>query len=38
MAGRTRLYLDNGQGGSYVWLPQDSVAGFRALFPEAEPA
>lgn len=36
--GRVRLYVDNGQGGTYAWLPEESIAGFRALFPEAERA
>ena len=33
--GRTRLYIDGGQGGTYVWLPAADVAEFRELFPEA---
>ncbi|MFC3848771.1 hypothetical protein ACFORJ_01115 [Corynebacterium hansenii] len=33
--GRTRLYIDNGQGGTYIWLPDDSVAEFTELFPDA---
>ena len=36
--GRTMLYLDNGQGGVFVWVPAEQVTAFAALFPEAEPA
>lgn len=34
--GRARLYLDNGQGGVFVWVPEQSVDGFVELFPDAE--
>ncbi|WP_295627447.1 hypothetical protein [uncultured Corynebacterium sp.] len=33
---RSRLYIDGGQGGTYVWLPDESIGEFRQLFPEAE--
>ena len=34
--GRVRLFIDNGQGGTYVWLPKEGVAEFQELFPEAK--
>ena len=34
--GRVRLFIDNGQGGTYVWLPEESVAEFQELFPQAK--
>ncbi|MDK8769137.1 hypothetical protein QP932_11640 [Corynebacterium freneyi] len=33
--GRTRLYIDNGQSGVYIWVPDDDVAEFTALIPDA---
>ena len=34
--GRVRLFIDNGQGGTYVWLPEEGIAEFQELFPEAK--
>lgn len=34
--GRTRLYIGSGQTGVYIWVLNDGVAEFTALFPEAE--
>ncbi|NMF08691.1 hypothetical protein [Corynebacterium xerosis] len=34
--GRVRLFIDNGQGGTYVWLPEEGIAEFPELFPEAK--
>ena len=36
--GRTRLYIDNGQSGVYIWVPDDDVAEFTELIPDAEVA
>lgn len=33
--GRTRLFIDGGQGGVYIWVPNDNVAEFTELFPDA---
>ncbi|CAM4066723.1 hypothetical protein [Helcobacillus massiliensis] len=36
--GRTRLFIDNGQGGVYAWVLPGTVDQFTELFPEAERA
>ena len=28
-------YIDNGQSGVYIWVPDDDVAEFTALIPDA---
>lgn len=33
--GRTCLYIDNGQAGVYIWVPDDNVAEFTELIPDA---
>lgn len=33
--GRTCLYIDNGQAGAYIWVPDDNVAEFTELIPDA---
>lgn len=33
--GRTCLYIDNGQSGVYIWVPDDNVAEFTELIPDA---
>lgn len=33
--GRTLLYIDNGQAGVYIWVPDDNVAEFTELIPDA---
>ena len=36
--GRTRLFVDSGQAGVYIWVPDDNVAEFTELIPDAEVA
>ena len=33
--GHTTLYIDSGQAGVYIWVPENNVAEFTALIPEA---
>lgn len=33
--GRTRLFVDSGQSGVYIWVPDDNVAEFTELIPDA---